>query len=158
MTHARGLSSYRHDHLFTLLLLKENLYKMSYSSYDPQAAQQAHATRGATDATASDGDQYDQALASRCWDKCITRADSTISSRETECVANCAGRFIDTQKFVMGRLQSKARSTHNFPVGTQAHFFESGESAGPCFVAVRKTRTNHEVTAESIAAGNSSKN
>ena len=110
MTHARGLSSYGHDHLFTLLLLKENPYKMSYSSYDPQAAQQRRMQQEVQQMQQQAmATSMIQALASQCWDKCITRADSTISSRETECVANCAGRFIDTQKFVMGRLQKQSQ-------------------------------------------------
>ena len=50
-----------------------------------------------------------QALASNCWDKCIKRPDSTMSSSEADCVANCAGRYIDTQKFIVKRLSKQGQ-------------------------------------------------
>ena len=95
---------------FFTILLKDNLFKMSYSSYDPERAQQRRMQQEVQQMQQQAmATSMIQALASQCWDKCITRADSTISSRETECVANCAGRFIDTQKFMMGRLQKQSQ-------------------------------------------------
>ena len=85
----------------------------NYSSYNPQQAQarrfQQEAQQLQQQSMAS---AMIQALASQCWDKCITRADYTISSRETDCVSNCAGRFIDTQKFVIGRLSKQGQKHH----------------------------------------------
>ena len=77
----------------------------NYSSYDPQKAQARRFQQQAQQLQQqSMTATVIMALATQCWDQCITPADSTISSRETDCVSNCAGRFIDTQKFVVGRL------------------------------------------------------
>jgi mitochondrial import inner membrane translocase subunit TIM8 len=44
--------------------------------------------------------QYISQVASECFDKCIATPNRSLSSRETECVRNCALRFKDTQAFV----------------------------------------------------------
>ncbi|KAI7822778.1 Tim10/DDP family zinc finger protein [Kickxella alabastrina] len=42
----------------------------------------------------------------RCWDTCITSTKTNqIDSKESTCLQNCVGRFIDTSMFIVKRLQ-----------------------------------------------------
>ncbi|KAI8320341.1 hypothetical protein GQ54DRAFT_221886 [Martensiomyces pterosporus] len=42
----------------------------------------------------------------RCWDTCISSAKSNqLDSRESSCLENCVGRFIDASVFIVKRLQ-----------------------------------------------------
>jgi len=44
-----------------------------------------------------------------CWDKCISSPGTYLSSRETNCIENCAKRFIDTTQYVLQRAAHKAQ-------------------------------------------------
>ena len=82
----------------------------NYGSYNPDEAKQRRLQQEVAQMqqqAAAAG--MIQALASNCWDKCIKRADSTMSSSEADCVANCAGRYIDTQKFIVKRLSKQGQ-------------------------------------------------
>ncbi|KDD75140.1 hypothetical protein H632_c847p0 [Helicosporidium sp. ATCC 50920] len=48
-------------------------------------------------------------LTEECWDKCMSSAGSSLSSREKACLENCAKRFLDTSQFVVQYFQSKAQ-------------------------------------------------
>ncbi|KAJ2343923.1 Mitochondrial import inner membrane translocase subunit tim8 [Coemansia erecta] len=44
---------------------------------------------------------------SRCWDTCIFDTKSNqLSSKESACLENCVGRFVDTSMFIVKRLQN----------------------------------------------------
>ncbi|KAI9479456.1 Tim10/DDP family zinc finger protein, partial [Coemansia mojavensis] len=46
---------------------------------------------------------------SRCWEKCIFDAKSNqLSSKESTCLQNCVGRFLDTSVFIVKRLQNSS--------------------------------------------------
>lgn len=39
-----------------------------------------------------------------CWDKCMTSAPGTsLTSKETYCLENCAKRFVETTQFILQR-------------------------------------------------------
>ncbi|GAB0493200.1 hypothetical protein MMPV_004475 [Pyropia vietnamensis] len=38
-----------------------------------------------------------------CWDTCISKPGSKLSSWESDCISNCARRFIDTSVFILNR-------------------------------------------------------
>ena len=42
-----------------------------------------------------------------CFDKCIDRPGAKLDSSEANCVANCAGRFLDSSVFVVNRMMAK---------------------------------------------------
>ncbi|KAJ1830493.1 Mitochondrial import inner membrane translocase subunit tim8 [Coemansia sp. RSA 2703] len=43
----------------------------------------------------------------RCWESCIFSAKSNqLDAKETQCLQNCVGRFIDTSVFIVKRLQT----------------------------------------------------
>ena len=42
-----------------------------------------------------------------CFEKCITKPGSKLDSSEANCVANCAGRFLDSSVFVVNRMMQK---------------------------------------------------
>jgi Tim10/DDP family zinc finger len=44
--------------------------------------------------------QWIAQVASECFDKCIKTPGRSLSSAESDCVRNCALRFVDTQSFV----------------------------------------------------------
>tara|TARA_B110000003_G_C16547015_1_gene495077 strand:- start:496 stop:774 length:279 start_codon:yes stop_codon:yes gene_type:complete len=44
-----------------------------------------------------------------CWEKCVKYADRTISSSESECVANCAKSYLNTTQFLQGRMVKAAQ-------------------------------------------------
>ncbi|CAH9053063.1 unnamed protein product [Cuscuta europaea] len=46
-------------------------------------------------------------VTSSCWDKCITSSPgSKFSSTETNCLSNCAQRYIDMTGLIVKRFQS----------------------------------------------------
>lgn len=46
-------------------------------------------------------------LTELCWDKCVQKPGSKLSSSETECLSNCAERFLDASLFIMQRMVKK---------------------------------------------------
>ena len=46
-------------------------------------------------------------LTETCWDKCVAKPGSKLSSGEEECLSNCAERFLDASVFVMQRMVKK---------------------------------------------------
>ena len=42
-----------------------------------------------------------------CFEKCITKPGNKLDSSEANCVANCAGRFLDSSVFVVNRMMAK---------------------------------------------------
>ncbi|GJQ09786.1 hypothetical protein GpartN1_g1577.t1 [Galdieria partita] len=46
-------------------------------------------------------------LTETCWDKCIGKPGSKLDRAESECIANCAERFLDSSSFIMQRLMKK---------------------------------------------------
>lgn len=49
-----------------------------------------------------------------CFEKCISSPGTYLSSRETNCIENCAKRFIDTTQFILQRAAHKADSSSSF--------------------------------------------
>ena len=43
-----------------------------------------------------------------CFEKCITKPGNKLDSSEANCVANCAGRFLDSSVFVVNRMMAAA--------------------------------------------------
>ena len=48
-------------------------------------------------------------LTSLCWEKCIKRVDSSMSSSEVDCVMSCAGRYLDATQFIQGRMMKQSQ-------------------------------------------------
>jgi import inner membrane translocase subunit TIM8 len=49
-----------------------------------------------------------------CWDKCISTPGASLSGKETNCVSQCAQRFIDATQYILQRAQHKAGSDGGF--------------------------------------------
>ncbi|RKO96577.1 hypothetical protein CXG81DRAFT_24641 [Caulochytrium protostelioides] len=45
-----------------------------------------------------------------CWEKCITRVNSSLSKDDKTCLSNCVERFLDSTIAVLGKLQGTAPS------------------------------------------------
>ena len=52
-----------------------------------------------------------------CFEKCITKPGNKLDSSEANCVANCAGRFLDSSVFVVNRMMAVAHGA-SCPSGT----------------------------------------
>ena len=46
-------------------------------------------------------------LTDTCFDKCVTRPGNKLDSSEANCIANCAGRYLDSSVFVVNRMMAK---------------------------------------------------
>jgi len=46
-------------------------------------------------------------LSEMCFDMCIKKPDSKLSSSEQSCVSNCVNRYLDTSVFVAQRMMKK---------------------------------------------------
>ena len=49
-------------------------------------------------------------LTETCFDKCVGKPGAKLDSSEANCIANCAGRFLDSSVFVVSRMMSKRQS------------------------------------------------
>ncbi|CAN8066074.1 unnamed protein product [Agarophyton chilense] len=49
-------------------------------------------------------------LTDTCWDKCMGKPGAKLSSWETDCISNCAERFLDTSIFIVQRMEKQAQS------------------------------------------------
>lgn len=38
-----------------------------------------------------------------CWDTCVSKPGSKLSSWESDCISNCARRFVDVSVFILNR-------------------------------------------------------
>lgn len=50
-----------------------------------------------------------------CFDKCVDRPGATLDSSQANCVANCAGRFLDSSVFVVNRMMASAPVRRSAP-------------------------------------------
>ena len=48
-------------------------------------------------------------LTETCWDKCMGKPGTKLSSWEADCITNCAGRFLDTTMFIVEKMQKQNR-------------------------------------------------
>lgn len=48
-------------------------------------------------------------LTETCWDKCMGKPGTRLSSWESDCLTNCAERFLDTSLFIVQKMQRQAR-------------------------------------------------
>ena len=46
-------------------------------------------------------------LTETCFDKCVKSPSSKLDSSEANCIANCAGRYLDSSVFVVNRMMAK---------------------------------------------------
>ena len=46
-------------------------------------------------------------LTETCFDKCISKPGSKLDATEANCIANCAGRYLDSSVFVVNRMIAK---------------------------------------------------
>ena len=46
-------------------------------------------------------------LTETCFDKCVTKPGNKLDSSEANCIANCAGRYLDSSVFVVNRMMAK---------------------------------------------------
>ncbi|PXF40104.1 Mitochondrial import inner membrane translocase subunit Tim8 A [Gracilariopsis chorda] len=79
------------------------------SSTDPQttAAMQAFIQEENQKAAVQ---QIISKLTDTCWDKCMGKPGNKLSSWETDCISNCAERFLDTSIFIVQRMEKQAQS------------------------------------------------
>ncbi|KAK1870056.1 hypothetical protein I4F81_012519 [Pyropia yezoensis] len=47
-----------------------------------------------------------------CWDTCVSKPGSKLSSWESDCISNCARRFIDASVFILNRA-AKQQGRHS---------------------------------------------
>ena len=40
-----------------------------------------------------------------CWEKCVDKVYAKLDSRQSTCISNCVGRFIDTSKYIVEKAQ-----------------------------------------------------
>merc|ERR1712157_298001 len=64
-------------------------------------------------------------LTDKSFEKCILGkpSDSSLSSRELECISSTVGKWIDTNEFMMGRLGRKAEKQFGAGAGAGAGVF-----------------------------------
>jgi import inner membrane translocase subunit TIM8 len=46
-------------------------------------------------------------LTETCFEKCVNQPGKELSSSERNCIANCAGRYLDSSVFVVNRMMAK---------------------------------------------------
>ena len=46
-------------------------------------------------------------LTETCFDKCVQTPGSKLDSSQANCIANCAGRYLDSSVFVVNRMMAK---------------------------------------------------
>ena len=46
-------------------------------------------------------------LTEMCFDKCVQKPGTRLDPSEANCIANCAGRFLDSSVFVVNRMMAK---------------------------------------------------
>ena len=46
-----------------------------------------------------------------CFEQCVSNPGSSLSSRESDCVQNCTGRYLDSSMYIMKRLVARAQSS-----------------------------------------------
>ena len=46
-------------------------------------------------------------LTETCFDKCINKPGAKLDATEANCIANCAGRYLDSSVFVVNRMMAK---------------------------------------------------
>ena len=46
-------------------------------------------------------------LTETCFDKCVKQPGNKLDSSEANCIANCAGRYLDSSVFVVNRMMAK---------------------------------------------------
>ena len=46
-------------------------------------------------------------LTETCFDKCVQKPGNKLDSTEANCIANCAGRYLDSSVFVVNRMMAK---------------------------------------------------
>ena len=46
-------------------------------------------------------------LTETCFDKCVSKPGAKLDSSEANCIANCAGRYLDSSVFVVNRMMAK---------------------------------------------------
>ena len=46
-------------------------------------------------------------LTETCFDKCVAKPGNKLDSSEANCIANCAGRYLDSSVFVVNRMMAK---------------------------------------------------
>eukprot|EP00325_Prymnesiales_sp_UTEX-LB-985_P008997 CAMPEP_0174714200 /NCGR_PEP_ID=MMETSP1094-20130205/17111_1 /TAXON_ID=156173 /ORGANISM="Chrysochromulina brevifilum, Strain UTEX LB 985" /LENGTH=132 /DNA_ID=CAMNT_0015913505 /DNA_START=79 /DNA_END=478 /DNA_ORIENTATION=+ len=50
-------------------------------------------------------------LTETCFDKCVTKPGTKLDSSEANCIANCAGRYLDSSVFVVNRMMANGSSS-----------------------------------------------
>ena len=48
-------------------------------------------------------------LSEQCFDMCVSKPGSSLSSSEASCLSQCAARYLDTSQFLVNRMQQKAK-------------------------------------------------
>jgi import inner membrane translocase subunit TIM8 len=46
-------------------------------------------------------------LTETCFDTCVNKPGNKLDSSEANCIANCAGRYLDSSVFVVNRMMAK---------------------------------------------------
>jgi hypothetical protein len=55
--------------------------------------------------------QFLSKLTELAFDKCVTKPDSSMSTRESECIGAYMHKYVDAQKLVLGRYQRQAQAS-----------------------------------------------
>ena len=48
-------------------------------------------------------------LTNACWDVCVKRIDSSMSSSEVSCLSQCSQRYADVSEFMVNRMMKKQK-------------------------------------------------
>jgi mitochondrial import inner membrane translocase subunit TIM8 len=75
---------------------------------DPRAAAQMQAFIAEENQKAA-VQQIIAKLTDTCWDKCMSKPGNKLSSWETDCISNCAERFLDASIFIVQRMHEQSR-------------------------------------------------
>ena len=52
--------------------------------------------------------QVINSLTDQCWDICISNPGHSLDNKTQRCLTNCVERFLDTARFVSGKLEAKS--------------------------------------------------
>ena len=78
------------------------------SDVDPRAAERMQSFIAEENQRAA-VQQIISKLTDTCWDKCMGKPGSKLSSYERDCISNCAERFLDASIFIVQRMHDQSR-------------------------------------------------
>jgi mitochondrial import inner membrane translocase subunit TIM8 len=86
---------------------RESRSQAAMADVDPAAAARVQAFIAEENQKAA-VQQIISKLTDTCWDKCMGKPGAKLSSWESDCIANCAERFLDASIFIVQRMHGQA--------------------------------------------------